>query len=63
VVIRVGVRADGRAERVDVVSDPGLGFGPAAGNCALGTRFQPARNAAGEPIAATSPLIRVRFFR
>jgi protein TonB len=63
VVIRVVVRADGRAERVEVVSDPGMGFGQAARNCALGTRFQPARNTAGEPIAAPSPPIRVHFFR
>src|SRR5258708_27622559 len=53
VVIRVVVRADGHAEDVEVVADPGLGFGRAARNCALGTRFQAARNSAGEPIAAT----------
>lgn len=63
VIIRVTVRADGRADRVEVVADPGLGFGRAARDCALGTRFQPARNGAGEPIAANSPPIRVHFFR
>jgi protein TonB len=63
VVIRVVVRADGRAERVEVVTDPGLGFGRAARACALGTRFQPARDSAGESIAAASPPIRVHFFR
>jgi protein TonB len=63
VVIRVIVRADGHAERVELVADPGLGFGSAARNCALGTRFQPARNGAGAPITGTSPPIRVHFFR
>jgi protein TonB len=63
VVLRVAVRADGRAERVEVVSDPGYGFGPAARQCALGTRFEPARDGGGQPVAALSPPIRVHFFR
>jgi len=63
VVLRVAVRADGRADRVDVVDDPGFGFGRAARQCALGTRFEPARDPAGAPIAALSPPIRVHFFR
>jgi periplasmic protein TonB len=63
VVIRVAVRADGRAERVDLVEDPGFGFGPAARQCALATRFGAARNPAGDPIAALSPPIRVHFYR
>jgi protein TonB len=63
VVLRVAVRADGGAERADVVSDPGLGFGAAARLCALRTRFEPARDAAGAAIAALSPPIRVHFFR
>jgi protein TonB len=63
VVLRVAVRADGRADRVDIVDDPGFGFGRAARQCALGTRFEPARDLAGAPIAALSPPIRVHFFR
>ena len=63
VVLRVAVRADGRAERVEVVRDPGYGFGPAARQCALGTRFEPARDGGGQPVAALSPPIRVHFFR
>lgn len=63
VVLRVAVGADGRADRVDVVEDPGFGFGRAARQCALGTRFEPARDPAGERIAALSPPIRVHFFR
>jgi periplasmic protein TonB len=63
VVIRVTVGIDGRADRVDVLQDPGFGFGPAARQCALSTRFGAARNPAGDPIAALSPPIRVHFFR
>jgi len=63
VVIRVAVGTDGRADRVDVLQDPGFGFGPAARQCALATRFGAARDPAGAPIAALSPPIRVHFFR
>jgi protein TonB len=63
VVLRVSVRPDGRAGDVDVLSDPGLGFGPAARACALATRFEPARDADGRPVAAPSGPIRVHFFR
>lgn len=63
VVIRVVVKPNGFAERVDVVSDPGFGFGAAARACALHTRFEPARDRQGNRIAATSPPIRVRFTR
>lgn len=63
VVLRVTVRLDGRAERADVVSDPGFGFGQAARVCALATRFEPARDVEGHPVPAMSPPIRVHFFR
>jgi protein TonB len=63
VVIRVAVGADGRAERVDVLEDPGFGFGRAALQCALSTRFGAARGPSGDPIAALSPPIRVHFYR
>jgi protein TonB len=63
VVLRVTVRPDGRAERADIVSDPGFGFGQAARVCALATRFEPARDSAGLRIGATSPPIRVHFSR
>jgi protein TonB len=63
VVLRADVRSDGRADRVDVLSDPGFGFGGAARLCALRTCFEPARNGAGQPITAQSPPIRVHFFR
>jgi protein TonB len=63
VIIRVDVKADGTASRVEVVSDPGFGFGSAAKACALHTRFEPARDVNGKRIAALSPPIRVRFTR
>jgi protein TonB len=63
VVLRATVRADGRADHVDVISDPGFGFGAAARLCTLRTRFEPARDAAGQHIPAQSPPIRVHFYR
>jgi protein TonB len=63
VVLQATVGNDGRVEHVDVLSDPGFGFGSAARLCAMRTRFEPARAAAGEPIGAVSPPIRVHFFR
>jgi protein TonB len=63
VIIRVAVNSDGSASRVDVLSDPGFGFGAAARTCALHTRFDPAKDEAGKRIAAISPPIRVRFTR
>jgi periplasmic protein TonB len=64
VVLRVAVRADGRVDRVDVLADPGFGFGRAARDCALASRaFTPALDASGTPVAAMSPPIRVHFYR
>jgi periplasmic protein TonB len=63
VVLRATARTDGRADSVDVLTDPGFGFGAAARLCALRTRFEPAHDAAGLPIIARSPPIRVHFFR
>jgi protein TonB len=63
VVIRVVVDQTGRAEAVEILADPGLGFGEAARACALQARFTPARDARGEPLRARSPAIAVRFVR
>lgn len=64
VVIRVAVRADGRVDHVDVLDDPGFGFGRAARDCALASRsFAPALDPQGAPVAAQSPPIRIHFFR
>lgn len=63
VVLSVVVAANGKVEQANLVSDPGYGFGGAAVNCALRTRFTPALDADGKPIRARSPSIRVRFTR
>ncbi|MBK6848409.1 MAG: ferric siderophore ABC transporter substrate-binding protein [Proteobacteria bacterium] len=63
VLVQVRVAADGRAEQVTLLSDPGRGFGEAARTCALGTRFLPALDAAGRPLRSLSAPIRVRFLR
>jgi protein TonB len=63
VVLRVVVRPDGTVESVKILADPGHGFGPQAFDCALRTRFTPARDRQGRPIKAQSPPLRVRFTR
>jgi protein TonB len=63
VIIRVVVDTGGAVVSVEVVSDPGHGFGAAAADCALQTRFTPARDRAGDLVRAKSPPIRVRFTR
>lgn len=63
VVIRALVRADGSVASVELISEPGYGFGAIALACARQQRFPPATDDAGRPITATSPPIRVRFSR
>jgi protein TonB len=62
-VIRVSVEADGRVTRTELVSDPGLGFGRVAQECARRQRFSAATDAHGRPVPARSPPIRVKFTR
>jgi protein TonB len=63
VVLKVVVRADGVVDQVEVVADPGHGFGRVARECARAYRFPPALDDVGRPILATSPPIRVTFTR
>jgi protein TonB len=63
VVIQVLVAADGRVEKVDLLKDPGFGFGAAARACARRARFTPALDENGRPIKALSSPINVRFVR
>lgn len=63
VVLQALVAADGRAASVDLLADPGHGFGQAALTCARQAKFEPATDAQGRPYGATSPAIRVRFSR
>ncbi|RLB51521.1 MAG: hypothetical protein DRI90_22880 [Deltaproteobacteria bacterium] len=62
-VVSVTIGANGRAIRAQILSDPGYGFGRAAQRCAMSKRYEPALNADGRPITATTPPIRVRFSR
>ena len=62
-MVQVTVQLDGRVRAATLLNDPGHGFGPAAIACALRTRFEPARDREGKPIAALSPPVRVRFTR
>ena len=61
--IVVSVDATGRAKRVDIVKDPGFGFGHLAKKCALRKRYRPALNRAGEPVASTLGPFGVEFRR
>lgn len=58
VTIEVRVRADGAAENVTILQDPGHGFGREARKCALRERYYPALDVNGSPIPGVS---RVRF--
>jgi len=60
-VIVVG--PDGRPSQVNVLSDPGYGFGQAARQCALRKRYTPGKDAAGKPVTKSTPPFRVRFQR
>ncbi|MDI1442641.1 energy transducer TonB [Polyangium sp. 6x1] len=63
VTLRILVRADGRAQKVEVVSDPGYGFGAQARYCAYEHRYRPALDRAGQPIQASLGPVRIRFTR
>lgn len=63
VTIQVTVGADGKPSKVDVIKDPGHGFGLAARRCAMRESFQTALDAAGTPIVSQTKPFRVRFER
>jgi hypothetical protein len=63
VVIRVYVGSDGAPREVQVVQDPGNGFGRAAALCAMAQRYVPAADRSGAPIDAWTPPVRVRYER
>lgn len=57
VVLRLLIDADGSVAKVDIVSDPGLGLGPAAAKMVRAEyRFAPA-TVNGQPVATTVPFI------
>jgi protein TonB len=63
VLLRVDLDARGRATGVQVLDDPGNGFGAAALACARSARYEPARDRSGAPTASSLGPIRVRFTR
>jgi periplasmic protein TonB len=63
VTLTVAVAVDGTPEWVQIVNDPGYGFGMVAAQCAMTKRYAPAMDKQGQPIAAKTPPIRVRFVR
>jgi periplasmic protein TonB len=63
VLFTVMVRADGIPESVEILRDPGAGFGEAARACVMSRRFRPALDASGNPARGSTPPIRLRFWR
>jgi protein TonB len=62
VTLQITVGADGAPTSVNVVSEPGNGFGREAKRCALGKRFSPALDHDGNPTSATSK-VTIHFTR
>ena len=63
VVARVVVRPDGSAEDVEILRDPGHGFGDAARSCALKQLYVPARDAEGNVVAGKTRPFLIRYMR
>lgn len=62
-VVQITVGPAGRAARVDVVKDPGYGFGREARKCALRETYAPALDRDGRAVLGITKPIRVRFAR
>ncbi|MDC3955655.1 biopolymer transporter ExbD [Polyangium jinanense] len=63
VMLRVWVTTNGSPEWVQILNDPGHGFGMVAAQCAMVRKYSPALDKDGRPMAAKTPPIRVRFIR
>jgi protein TonB len=61
--IRVTVKPDGTAQSVDIVFDPGHGFGRVAKSCAMKQHWDVGLDQDGHPILATTKTVVVRFNR
>jgi outer membrane biosynthesis protein TonB len=62
--VRVSVRADGTVSDVQVLADPGHGFGRRAVQCVkTKVKFDTALDAAGHPIDGSTPPLKVSFLR
>jgi protein TonB len=62
VMLELHIGADGAADEVTVVKDPGYGFGRAAKQCALHQHHTPALDREGNPVASNLA-VRVHFSR
>lgn len=63
VKLLIAVRADGSAQDVKVIGDPGNGFGREARKCALSRRYEPALDREGKPTAGTIAQVNITFRR
>ena len=63
VVLAVAVGVDGAPKWVQIMNDPGHGFGMAAAQCAMSKRYSPGRDEDGQPVPAKTPPIRVKYVR
>jgi len=63
VVLRVLVGPDGAPKLVQMLEEPGFGFGSAATRCAMARKFEPGSDERGVPVTAWTPPIRIRFLR
>lgn len=61
VTMRIEVGSDGRAKKVIIVKDPGLGFAREAKACAMRKRYIPAKDQAGNKVDATTDVIGISF--
>lgn len=62
VSLQIQVAPDGRVRHVNVVRDPGYGFGREARRCATRKHFEPGLDEGGNPVVATTH-VNVRFQR
>jgi hypothetical protein len=63
VTLRVLVGPDGLPKAVQVLEQPGFGFGSAATRCAMARKYQAGTDDLGVPVASWTPPIRLRFLR
>ncbi|AKV03818.1 Ferric siderophore transport system, periplasmic binding protein TonB [Labilithrix luteola] len=63
VIIQVKVKADGTAETVTIVQDPGHGFGREARKCAMRKRYNTALDVEGNAVGGMTKPFRIKFER
>lgn len=63
VTLVVVVDRNDKPERVELLNDPGHGFGQSATACAMKMKYRAPRDDKGQPILGKTPPIRIRFTR